>query len=215
MLFRSAAIKTRRATLESKQHAETYAKALSELSRVKTSISDTLDCMVSMKQHGIVKEPLMDEATKRDLLNCVNDCGNAIEERTLAIDTVRLLQSKGDSVLKQVKVIWKDASTKYSDGIKGYLSIIGGLSDNPNKAKSLGDRIDCAIAGEPSIKAIIGLVDDVAEAKRITDAFAINPTIEIFLKRVSSGGATAVDLTPPVMTWLIEQNLLDKVKLKF
>ena len=211
----TSAIKTRRATLESKQHAETYAKALNHLSQVTTSISKTLDCAVSMKQYGIVDEPLMDDDTKQDLLSCVNDCGNAISERNLAPDTVRLLQSKGDAISVQIKVIWKDASKKYSDGTRGYLSMIGGLSDNPQKARVLADSIEKAVNGEPSIKAITSLIDDVAEAKKITDSFALNTAIETFLQRVSSQKATVADLTPEIMVWLKEKNLMNKLRLRF
>ena len=51
----TSAIKKRRATIESKQHAETYARALAQLSQSTGSIKDTLDCANAIKESGIVE----------------------------------------------------------------------------------------------------------------------------------------------------------------
>ena len=64
----TSAIKKRRATIESKQHAETYAKALAQLAQATESIKDTIDCAEAMKEKGIVSTPLMDEPTRSELL---------------------------------------------------------------------------------------------------------------------------------------------------
>ena len=45
----TSAIKKRRATIESKQHAETYARALAQLSQSTGSIKDTLVCDNAIK----------------------------------------------------------------------------------------------------------------------------------------------------------------------
>ena len=211
----TSAIKKRRATIESKQHAETYAKALVQLAQATESIKGTLDCATVMKESGIVSTPLMDETTRSDLLSCINDCGNGVSEMKLTLEAVRLLKSKGDAVSTQVKIVWRDASLKYSDGSKGYLSMIGGLSSDPKRAKELADNITKTVASDPSIKAIKSLVADVAEAKKITDEFSLNPEIEDFLKKVSSQRATVFDLTPNILTWLKEKNLTGKLKIRF
>ena len=53
------------------------------------------------------------------------------------------------------------------------------------RRRKLLEGINRTVCGEPSIKAISQLVDDVAEAKKITDSFSIGPNIERFLKKVS------------------------------
>ena len=211
----TSAIKRRRATIESKQHAETYAKALAQLAQTTESIKETLDCAAVMKESGIVDTPLMDETTRSDLLTCINDCGNDVSEMKLTLEAVRLLKSKGDAVATQIKIVWRDASVKYSDGSKGYLSMIGGLSSDPKRTKELADNITKTVAGDPSIKAVKSLVVDVAEAKRIADEFSLNPEIEAFLKKVSSLQATFVDLTPEILEWLKEKKLTSKLKIRF
>lgn len=136
-----SAIKKHRATIESKQHAENYAKALAQLAQTTESIMGILDCAAVMKESGIIDTPLMDETTRSDLLTCINDCGNSVSEMKLTLEAVKLLKSKGDAFTAQVKIVWRDASQKYSDGPKGYLSMIGGLSNNPKRAKELADSI--------------------------------------------------------------------------
>lgn len=211
----TSAIKKRRATIASKQHAETYAKALAQLAQTTESIKATLDCATVMKESGIVDTPLMDETTRSDLLTCINDCGNGVSEMKLTLEAVRLLKSKGDAVATQIKIVWRDTSVRYSDGSKGYLSMIGGLSGNPKRAKELADNITKTVAGDPSIKAIKNLVADVAEAKEIIDKFSLNPEIEDFLKKVSLQRATVGDLTPNILAWLKDKNLTGKLKIHF
>lgn len=211
----TSAIKKRRATIESKQHAETYAKALAQLAQTVDDIKETLDCAAVIKECGIVDTPLMDEATRSDLLTYINDCGNGVAEMKLTLDAVKLLKSKGDMFANQIKIVWRDASVKYSDGPKGYLSMIGGLSSDPKRAKELADSITKTVASDPSIKAVKSLVADVTEAKQITEEFSLNPEIEAFLKKVSLQRATVFDLTPNVLTWLQEKKLTNKLKIRF
>lgn len=211
----TSAIKKRRAMLESKQHAESYAKALAQLAQVSEGIENTLNCAVAMKESQLVDTPLLDETTRTELLNCINDCGNGISELTLTLDSVKLLKSKGDAFATQIKMIWKDAASKYSDGTKGYLSMLGSLSDNPKKAKDLADNIKKIVAGDPSIKSISDLVTDVMLSKEIIESFALNTSIETFLHKVSAQQATVMDLTPEILTWLKDKNLLFKLKIRF
>lgn len=211
----TSAIKKRRIAIESKQHAETYAKALAQLAQISKHIKGILDCAAVMKEKGIVSAPLMDEPTRSELLTCISDCGNGVSEMQLTLETVRLLKSKGDAVEAQIKIIWRDAAQKYSDGTKGYLSMIGSLSDDPKRAKELADNITQTVAGEPSIKAVNNLVSDVAKARQIADKFSLNPEIEEFLKKVSSQRATVLDLTPNILAWLKEKNLTSKLRIRF
>lgn len=211
----TSAIKKSRATIESKQHAETYAKALVQLAQATESIKSTLDCAVAMKESGIVSTPLMEEISRGDLLACINDCGNGISEMQLTLEAVKLLKSKGDAFTAQIKIVWRDAAQKYSDGSKGYLSMIGGLSNNPKRAKELADSITKTVIGDPSINAINRLISDVEEASQIAEAFSLNPEIEGFLKKVSSQQATVIDLTPNILDWLKEKKLIGKLKIRF
>ena len=109
----TSAIKKRRLAIESKQHAETYAKALAQLAQATENIKGTLDCATAMMDSGIVNTPLMDEHTRNDLIACINDCGNGVSEMQLTMEAVMLLKYKGDSFTAQIKIVLCDATKKY------------------------------------------------------------------------------------------------------
>ena len=168
-----------------------------------------------MKSAGIVEHPLMMRPVRDELVEYAGNCGKGIYEGKLTLDMVIAFKAKGDAVAEQIKIVWKDAATKYAEGTKGYLSMIGGLTDNPKQAKELADSISKTVNGALSVTSIKKLVADVDEAKRITHGFSLNPEIEAFLQKVSSQQATIVDLTPNVLTWLKEKKLTSKLKVRF
>lgn len=211
----TSAIKNRHAMLERNRHAEAYIKVLAQLSRAEDSLRAVLGRAAAMQEAGIVSTPLMDEATRADLLGCIDDCGSSFSDLSLSPKAVSLLQSKADLLSDRLKIVWKDAAQSYSEGVRGYLSIIGELSADPKRAKELAERIGKAVAGEPSTETVKKLVSDVAEAKKLTEAFSLNPEIEAFLKKVSAQQATVLDLTPNVLHWLEEQALTDKLHIRF
>ena len=90
----TSAIKKRRATIESKQHAETYARALAQLSQSTGSIKDTLDCANAIKESGIVEAPVIDEATRSVACPATPN-----EPRNLPITSQKLLSANRPSRL--------------------------------------------------------------------------------------------------------------------
>ena len=132
----TSAITKRRAAQESKQNAENYGKAITQLDQTISVIRVTLECSVELKTKGIVSAPVMDEDTRTEILECFDACGNGIENMDLTLETVKLLRSKGDAFLTTIKIVWKDAARKYSEGTTGYLSMIAGLS--PKNSKPMG-----------------------------------------------------------------------------
>ncbi len=211
----TTAIETRRATLENKQSAERYSKALSQLSKQYSSIKNAIDCAEEIKDKKIVERSVFPKSIRDSLLESVISCGSAIDNGTLTADAVKVLQTKADIFDNHLKIIWKDAATKYSDGTKGYLSMISGFTDDPRKAKELSESITKTVNSTLSIKAINKLVDDVNKAKVITESFSLNQTIEVFLRKVSAQQATVTDLTPEVLQWLKDKKLLSKLKVSF
>lgn len=211
----TSAIQKRRTVQENKKSAEDYSKALEQLTQASNALKTTLDCAAEMKSKGIVEHPLILQQMRDELVEHANNCGKGVFDGTLALDIVIAFKTKSDAVAGQIKIVWKDAATKYADGTKGYLSMIGGLTDDPKHARELADSISETVAGTLSIAAVKKLVADVAEAKRIADAFSLNPEIEAFLKKVSFQQATVIDLTPKVLSWLKEKKLTRKLKVRF
>ena len=211
----TSAIKERRAAQESKKSADEYRNALDKLNRASEDLKLILHCAAALKDKGIVEKPPISQQTRDELIDCANTCGKGVADRTLTLDMVAVLKAKSDSIARELQARWKEAAAQYSDGTKGYLSMVGGLSDDPKRARELADNITKTVEGALSIIAIDKLVAYVAEAKKITEAFSLNPEIEGFLKRVSSQQATVRDLTPNIINWLSEKNLTQKLKIRF
>lgn len=211
----TSAIKKRKSMQANKKAAEDFANALGRLAHVSQAIKTTIDCAEEMQSSGIVKHPPMKQQVRDELLEFADSCGRGVFEGTLTMDMVVALRAKGDIAAEQMEVVWKDSATKYAEGTKGYLSMIGGLTDDPKHAKELAERITKTVDGALTTANVKKLVDDVAEAKQIADAFSLNPEIEAFLKKVSSSQATVVDLTPNILAWLKEKKLTSKLRIRF
>ena len=211
----TTAIKTRRMALEKKQDMDSYMLALALLAKQDTAIKSILACAKELQKQGIVDESVLSRTSRDDLMAAVGECGSAISESELTLDTVKVLQTKASALTDQIRIIWKDAAKKYAEGTKGYLSMISSLTSDPQKARILSESISKTIDSPLSTHAINKLVSDVKEAKEITDSFSLSPNIEYFLKRVSSQQATVADLTPEVMDWLKEKQLFPKLKVRF
>ena len=211
----TSAIQRRRTAQESKQSAEAYASALAQLNTASENLKSMIKCAAALKEKGIVSQPLMLAQTREDLIECTNNCGQGLFDGSLTGDMVAVLKTKSEAFSGHIQIVWKDAAQKYAEGIQGYLSMIGGLSSDPKKATELLEKIKKLTDGNLSTGAIDSLVDNVAQAKVITDGFSLNENIEKFLKKVSTRQATILDLTPEVQKWLSEKHLSGKLKISF
>lgn len=211
----TSAIQMRRTAQENQQSAANYMRALGQLAQASDDLKTALSCATEIKANGLVDQPLLSRQMCDSLMDSVNDCGKGIYDGKLTGDMVKVLKTRGESFINQMQNRWREAAVQYSEGARGYLSLIGELSDNPARSKKLTESMEKAVNSPVTPEKIHSLMADVAEAKRITDAFSISPSVEIFLKKVSAQQATVFDLTPDILAWLKEKNLTSRLKVKF
>lgn len=211
----TSTIQMRRTAQENQQSAANYMRALGQLAQASEDLKTALNCAAEMKARGLVEQPLLTQQIRDSLMDSVNDCGRGIYDGKLTGDMVKVLKTRGESFINQMQNRWREAAVQYSEGARGYLSLIGELSDDPVRAKKLTESMEKAVSTPVTLEEIHSLMADVAEAKEITDAFSISPGVEIFLKKVSAQRATVFDLTPDILAWLKEKNLTSKLKVKF
>lgn len=208
-------IENKRNAQDSKQSAQAFSDALVYLSNVSEQLSSVLDCVDAIKEHGISAVPILSVEMRNDLAFSVNDCGRCVYEGTLRRETVKVLQSHLNTIKNKLDSAWKIAASAYSDGPKGYLSMLGGLTDNPSLAKELETAICDSTGKFPTKKSIKLLADSVSKAQALTSSFALKPDIELFLKKIKEQRATVADLSPEVLEWLKEKSMSQKLKVKF
>ena len=167
----TSAIQMRRTAQENQQSAANYMRALGQLAQASDDLKTALSCATEMKANGLVDQPLLTRQMCDSLTDSVNDCGKGIYDGKLTGDMVKVLKTRGESFINQMQNRWREAAVQYSEGVRGYLSLIGELSDDPARAKKLTESMETAVNSPVTPKEIHSLMADVAEAKRIIDAY--------------------------------------------
>ena len=210
-----SAVKQKQDALRSKQSFEEYQKTLYSLNVECQSLELSLDTIDSIEKNKISGSPLLDNGTKKELLEAIDDCGIALENGQLGKELVQVFGSRTKQLQRDLTTAWKECAAHYADGVTGYLGIVQGLADNPKEVAELKARIVSSVNGDPTPILAKKLSSDVAQANAIISSYSLKPEIEAFLKKVAVKQATVADLTPTVISWLATQNLLTKLKIAF
>lgn len=209
------AINEKRAAQARKKSIEEFSAALATLNTICSQLETAITCMKELKKSGIISIPVMTSTIRDELLSSVDDCGSSIEDGSLSRDMVIVFKSHMTTAKVELNNAWEANASTYSDGPRGYLSMISGLTENPEDARELEYTICKITSGAISLKQIKDLVSSVAAANEIKSGFSLEPEIETFLKKVSSLQATVADLTPTIQKRLQEKGLMGKLKISF
>lgn len=210
-----SAVKQKQDALRSKQSFEEYQKTLASLSVECQNLERSLDTIDSIEKNKISDSPLLDNGTKMELLDAIDNCGIALENGQLGKEGVQVFGSRAKQLQRDLTTKWKECATRYADSVTGYLGIVQGLTDRPKEVADLRDQIIKLASSDPTVIATKRLAADVAQANGIISQFSLKPEIEVFLKKVSSKTATVKDVTPEVLSWLESQKLVDKLRVSF
>lgn len=210
-----SAVNQKQDALRSKQSFEEYQKTLALLSVECQNLERSLDTIDSIEKNKISDSPPLDNGTKMELLEAINDCGIALENGQLGKEGVQVFGSRTKQLQRDLTTTWKECATRYADSVTGYLGIVQGLTDRPKEVADLRDQIIKLASSDPTVIATKRLAADVAQANGIISQFSLKPEIEVFLKKVSSKTATVKDVTPEVLSWLENQKLVDKLRVSF
>lgn len=210
-----SAVKQKQDALRSKQSFEEYQKTLASLSMECQNLERSLDTIDSIEKHKITDSPMLDGGTKSELLDAIDECGNALENGQLSKETVQVFGSRTKQLQRDLATSWKVCAAHYAEGAAGYLGIVQGLTDKPKEVDELKSRIRNIVNGDPSPISAKKLSVDVSQANAIISRYSLKPEIEAFLRKVADKQATVADLTPSVISWLDTQNLLTKLKIAF
>lgn len=209
------AIEMKNNAAQNKSDFAAYSARLSMVTKFGDNVRKISEVASRMHTQHVTNAPVFTYDLRQGILDAIDACGNGIAGGSLTDDAVYQLREAGNKMDTQVKAIWKDEAPRYSNGVKGYLSLISGLTTNPTQSKELVDQIDKIINGTPTLDNINQLVMSVAAARQITKSFTATPEITGFLQKVSSHRASVADLTPNILDWLQSRGLMTKVKLVF
>lgn len=210
-----SAVKQKPDALRTKQSFEEYQKTLASLSTECQNLEHSLDTIDSIEKNKISASPLLDNGTKEELLEAINDCGIALENGQLSKESVQVFGSRTKQLQRDLTAAWKVCATHFADSVTGYLGIVQGLTDKPKEVADLREQIIKLASSDPTVMATKRFAANVAQANGIISQFSLKPELEVFLKKVSSKTATVKDVTPEVLSWLESQKLIDKLRVSF
>ena len=210
-----SAIENNRDAQARKKSIEIYKQALNKLNKNTKQLIQVLDTVDELYNSGITEKKPLSNQTVQDLMALIDKCGMGLHDGSLTPDTVQLLVAHIQTARINLNTHWETEASIYASGIKGYLTMIASLTDNPKEVRSLATAIEKAVNSNPTENSISKLVLDVGSANKIIKEYSLQPPIEAFLQKVSSNNATLADVTPTVREWLRDKKLMGKLRVTF
>jgi len=209
------AIRTTDSAKKQKSSIEAYNKALVMLSKATSDIKDTLTTAQLLGDSDIIQKPVFTDEQKNDVLESIKQCMSAVKNSELTVETVQLLQTRGQVLKNHEEQLWTAEAERYSQSARGYLSLFGGILDDKKKKNALESKISSAISGKPTKANIDSLIVSVKETMKIASDLSLTEDVEAFFKKVADNTATVGDLTPEVSKWLSKHKMQQKLRVVF
>ena len=198
-----------------KKAQDDYDKTLNKLVLNIQAVGNILDCIDQIGAQGISTAPIVDSATKNDLLSCIDDCGQGLSEGTLESATVDVFGIRQEALKKHLEDSWHGIAERYAAGLPGFLKTVGAISADPALAEKLSQEIIALVEGKPTKKAINELVTSTQRAKAIAEGYSLTAEVRGFLDKVKAGRANLSDLTPEIQQWIRIHQLEGKFRIGF
>lgn len=144
-------------------------------------------------------------------------CDKVVQAGAANNATTRYIESESNKLYAVIKQEWDAYYSKATADILSFLDIVNGIASDESKAAYASNKIKKAAAWNTTIDNYNHLKQGIAEAGKIYDDLALdkNPEILAFLKLVSKGNATVMNLTDEILAWIKKENLADKMFIKF
>lgn len=198
-----------------KQAAKNFKDQISLLNALTTQLEPLLNLIIAMKEKGIAPSFISAEA-KEALQIAVDTCGEKTDGHTLDASSVQAFKSAIELCRSFVETTWKTEAEKLCQDVVDSLSSLKSLLPDKQEADAILVVLNKAKITMPSsVKGIDDFLAKTARGKELTDNLHVGPEAEKFISKVKAQKATVRDLTPGIMTWLKENDLLDVVKVRF
>ena len=151
------------------------------------------------------------------LKSFLGSCDKVVQVGAANNATTQYITTESEKLYKVIRQEWGEYYSKATDNILSLLDTIKGIIPDENKAIYATNKIKKASSWNASIDNYNYLKQGIAEADKILEDLDLDEDSEIlaFLKLVSEGKATILDLTEEILLWIKSERLADKVKLIF
>lgn len=198
-----------------KQAAKNFKDQIILLNALTTQLEPLLNLIAAMKEKNIAGTIISAE-TKETLQTAVDTCGEKTDDHTLDASSVQALKSAIELCRSSAESVWKSSAEGMCKEVVDSLSSLKSLLSDKKEAEEILEALNNAKLTMPSsAKGIDEFLQKTARGKEITDNLHVGPEAEKFITKVKTQKATVKDLTPEIMNWIKENNLLDIIKIRF
>lgn len=151
------------------------------------------------------------------LKSFIGSCDKVVQDGAANNATTTYISSESKKLYAVVGKEWVEYYIKATSNILSLLETVKRILPNEDKAKFAANKIKKASTWNTSIENYNYLKQGIAEADQILNDLDLDEDSDIlaFLKRVSEGKATILDLTDEILAWIKAENLADKMFINF
>ena len=169
--------------------------------------SDSLACVRDTLEFPVSEELRTDCLTLLDELEAAVSTGYAVQE------SVEKAKRRYDALHGQMKKAWSAYFRSYTAGTWNTLRVIRGIDEE--KTDRCMEEIQTAKDWSAETKVFIGLKAAMKRAADLIQSLEMEEETVEFLTKMTSGKATAADLSAGVVAWLRKEGLEKKIRLSF
>lgn len=200
-----------------KQAAKKFKAQIFSLNGYTTQLELLLNLIQALKNKGLTTGVITSDV-KASLQTAVDNCGEKTNDCTLDESTVLALKNAIELCRTTVDTFWKDIADKKSSTVIDSLTSLKSLLNDKKEAEEILAALTKAKVTMPgSAKAIDAFLANVNRGKKIIDGMHFDSDEEVkgFIEKVRIQKATVGDLSLHILTWLKDNNLSGKIKLRF
>lgn len=151
------------------------------------------------------------------LKSFLGSCDKIIQTGAANNTTTTYIDDESKKIYTTIEQEWIAYYTKSTENILNLLDTVKVILPNEEKAKFTVNKIKKAASWNKTAENYNYLKQGLTEAKQILNDFDLdgNSNILAFLKLVSDGNATIVDLTDEIIVWIKAENLAHKMFIRF
>ena len=151
------------------------------------------------------------------LKSFLGSCDKVVQVGAANNATTQYILSESKKLYAVIGQEWTEYYFNVTANILSLLNMVKGIVPDENKAIYATNKIKKASSWNTSIDNYNYLKQGIAEADKILEDLDLDEDSEIlvFLKLVSEGKATILDLTEEILLWIKSEKLADKIKLTF
>lgn len=198
-----------------KQAAKIFNEQVMQLGKITAQLEKLLNIIICFNEKEISKDFFTQEL-KESLQTTVDNCGEKVNDHTLDKATVLALNNAYNLCKTATDNAWSESANDKSEEVVSSLVSLRNLLPDKKAADELLEEINSAKVKIPtSSKAIQSFLDNIEKGKQIVNGLHLDDETEKFINKVKVQKATVADLTPHILQWITDNNLMNTLKVRF